>query len=391
MKAGINLRRPKARVAAAGASVLVAIGSLACVAPARAVVQAPRIVALLNAQRAANRIPGDVRERADWSSACAAHNRYMTSTGYFGPDEDPSSPYYSPEGAFAGQNSVLAQGSPQGPDWEHGNPFENAPIHLSQLLSPGLLEMGADDDGVHVCATTFPGYTRSPSATPTVFTYPGRGATFPVQERAIESPFVPGDFVGLPEGSVTGPYIQAFLYGYRNPTARVTEAKLTGPRGPIEVRTADQTSHGVIDGTSYTLGTYLPGPMAFIIPKQPLAPGSYHARVVFSDGGTPVAHSWTFTAASDVGSSAASLDFGKGRIKGPKLLFELDADPALVGAKATITITRSSHASGRAQRVITLEAKQTIKTQKPEPGERVKVRAEVQTPHIVATARYVGK
>jgi hypothetical protein len=390
MNAGRNHKQRWSRAVASAATVVVVLTGLVVAAPAGAIVPASRIVELLNAQRAANGIPGDITEVSDWSSACAKHNLYMTKTGQFGHTEDQASPWYTPEGAFAGANSVIAQGAPQGPNWETGNPFETAPIHLAQLLSPRLFQMGADDDGTHICATTFPGYRSQSSAPPAVYTYPGDGVVnFATEERAVESPWVPGDFVGLPSASTTGPYLFAFLFGSANSTAPVTEATLTGPKGPVAVRTVDQTAQAQINGTQVALHDYLPGPMAFIIPAQPLSAGLYHAHVAFSDGGTPVVHDWSFTAGIAASGTAGPLDFGKGKVKGARVVFELDAEPSLVGAKARITITRSD-ARVANRRAITLRAKQFIRTPKPAKGERVRVKAVVQSPHVVARARFLG-
>src|SRR5262249_55243813 len=151
--------------------------------------------------------------------------------------EDPNAPGYTPEGAWAGRNSVLASGA----SWDGDNPFENAPLHLDQLLGPRLSEMRADDSGGWVCATTWPGMTRSAPPGPVVYTYPGDGASsVPYTQTAHESPFVPGDFVGLPQGTTTGPHLYVLADGPSGSTqAHITGASLSGPDGPVEVRWVD--------------------------------------------------------------------------------------------------------------------------------------------------------
>src|SRR5206468_2178084 len=96
------------------------------------------ILAALNSQRTANGIPGHVKENPSWSQKCARHIAYMGSTGTLSHDEDPASPAYSADGNWAGENSVLAEGT----SWPSGNPFANAPIHLIQLMSPELRKVG---------------------------------------------------------------------------------------------------------------------------------------------------------------------------------------------------------------------------------------------------------
>src|SRR3954453_2735281 len=72
------------------------------------------IVASLNALRAANGLPSDVRERADWSAGCRAHDDYQALYGLTH-DEDPSFPGYTTLGNFTGSNGVVAPEASWGP------------------------------------------------------------------------------------------------------------------------------------------------------------------------------------------------------------------------------------------------------------------------------------
>src|SRR6185295_17397754 len=197
-----------------GAAVLCALAMLAVAAsPAAADLTSAEIVHLLSLQREANGIPGGLRERTDWSAGCAKHNYYEAQTGEFGHEEDPSSPYYSEEGDLAAHSSVIAYGS----SWSSGNPWEDAPIHLLQMLAPQMGETGAAESYGRNCLVTWPGYTRPSPAAPTAYSYPGNGVTGVVPvEYAAESPFIPGDFVGLPEGTATGRYLLVYLSGTFN-------------------------------------------------------------------------------------------------------------------------------------------------------------------------------
>jgi hypothetical protein len=264
-----------------GASTaLLAFGLLPGAAPAVANVTAAEAVQLLGRQRAANGIPSDLVERPDWSSACAAHDHYEAETGEFGHHENPSSPFYTDEGAWAAANSVLAYGAPS---WSQGNPWENAPIHLIQMLGPALAEMGADESQGRTCATTWPGYTRADPATATAYSYPGNVVSGVVpSETAFESPFVPGDFVGLPAGTTTGRHLLVFLGGPGSiDSAEVASAALNGPAGPVGLK--------VLDSTNSEVGSYMPQASAFLIPVQPLQPTSaYEATVNWAESGAPV-------------------------------------------------------------------------------------------------------
>jgi hypothetical protein len=256
------------------------MGLLDGAASAAADVSGAEIVRLLSAQREANGIPGSLVERSDWSAACAKHNYYEAQTGEFGHEENPSSPFYSAEGDWAGRHSVIAYGR----SWSTGNPWEEAPIHLLQMLAPALGEMGAAESYGHNCATTFPGYTRPSPAALTAYSYPGNGATGVVPtEYAAESPFIPGDFVGLPEGTATGRYLLAYLEGVSGSEAwEVTAtATLVNAAVPVDLR--------VVDSTDPSIGNYMPHPSAFLIPVQPLRPQSgYEAKVTWAISGVPL-------------------------------------------------------------------------------------------------------
>jgi hypothetical protein len=283
-----------------GAVVLCALAVFSAVvaSPAKADLTAAEIVHLLSLQREANGIPGGLSERPDWSAGCDKHNYYEAQTGQFGHSEDPSSPYYSEEGDLAAHSSVIAYGS----SWSAGNPWEEAPIHLLQMLAPQMSETGAAESYGRNCLTTWPGYKRPSPATLAAYSYPGNGVTGVVPtEYAAESPFIPGDFVGLPEGTVTGRYLLAYLsgpFGFAEATKITATATLFGPAGPVDLRT--------IDSTSPDIGAFMPPPSAFVIPVQPLQPLSgYQAVVKWSLAGAPLFEQhFLFTTGTDPSKSA---------------------------------------------------------------------------------------
>jgi hypothetical protein len=206
--------------------------------------------------------------RAWWAKNPRAANPHV---------ETPGTPGYSTLGAFAGANAVLAQGT----DWTRSNefpwgasdPWESAPIHLMQLLGPEPSVSGF----APTCMITIGGYERSPPSEPEMLSYPGNGTSF-VQpsERAEEWPFTPARFVWLPQGGTTGPYL--FVLGWDTGAGRITSATLTGPTGPVQVRTVDDFTTSTLGD----LGAYLP-PGGMLIPVQPLKrDASYTATVTFA-------------------------------------------------------------------------------------------------------------
>lgn len=286
---------------AGGALLVVLAVACALLGPASAAaISGPEIVQRLSQQREANGIPGGLVERPDWSADCAKHNYYGAQTGELRHSEDPSSPYYSAEGNWAGENSVLASGS----SWSQGNPWEEAPIHLIQLLAPQLSEMGAAENDNHNCATTWPGYHRPEPAGLTAYSYPGNGVSSVVPtERAAESPTVPGSQVGLPEGTATGRYLLAYLSGVDPsdaPDVTVT-ATLSAGSSAVELR--------VVDSTNEEVGGYMPQPSAFLIPAQPLKPRTgYQADVKWSmEGAQLFDQRFSFTTGDNPGEATAPI------------------------------------------------------------------------------------
>jgi hypothetical protein len=251
-----------------------------------------RDVGHLNAERTRWGLPAGLTLDGAWSQACAAHDSYLADNNRLEHPEDAGLPGASPAGAWAGLHSILADG----PDWTaEGNPWEDAPIHLNQLYTPDLDIVGIDESH-DTCTTTWPGIGAPLQPGGTIITYPGDGTSgFPPSERAAESPFVPGKFVGVPEGTIAGREIFVYeehglcsLLSCLGPTApEVESATLTGPTGPAEVRT--------VGGDTGEVGGYLTG--AIIIPVKPLAANAnYTAEVALAPYRELPAehHRWSF-------------------------------------------------------------------------------------------------
>lgn len=276
---------------AATFAVAVAAGTPAAAGAATA----QQTIARLNAQRAANGIPAGITEDAALSRGCLAHDQYMSLNNVLTHVEDPNNPGYTPAGANAGQNAVLTQGA----NWDSGNPYDYAPLHLNQLLAPRLVTVGSADAFGFSCTTTFPGWTRPDPPAMTVYTCPGNGASIDPSEVARELPWTPGDLVGLPQPSRTGPTLFVFVDAPNerpedNP-ATLSNVTVSGPSGPVAVRTVDGATP-LPSGSKYpTLAPYI-SPGGFIIPVRPLIPGTaYHAHVLVTFDHQQKAYDWSFT------------------------------------------------------------------------------------------------
>jgi hypothetical protein len=235
-------------------------------------------VAALNAQRERNGIPSGIVENADWSDRCRKHMNYIAvNGGELTHEEESPRPGYTPEGAWAGNTSVLSSVG-FGPRGE--NPWEDAPIHLMQLLAPELAETGYWKG----CMVTWAGYNRPAPAQPQLVTYPGDGTREVDREQSTaEIPYTPAEYVGLK--NPTGPTLYVLAWGLE--PGPLTDASLTGPEGPVGIRTVDNTT----SGPRGNIGAYLP-PGGIIVPAKPLKGNTtYAARATF--GG--LSHTWTIT------------------------------------------------------------------------------------------------
>jgi hypothetical protein len=312
-------------LAAAG----LALAALATPAQAE---NAQRDIGFLNAERSAFGLPAGITENTEWSQDCAQHNEYERQNGgQLTHEEDSSKPGYTPGGKFAGENSILASGL----SWSAaGNPWEDAPIHLVQLFTPSLSEIGIDDSSGFVCATTFPGMNRAQVSSATVTTYPGDGVKgFPTSENASEGPFVPGDFVGVPQGTTAGRELFVYLDvpGQPGPAqVKINSASLEGPDGPVEVR--------FVDNTTDTIGPYLTG--GVLIPVKPLKAGStYKASVSVAAPGGAMSKSWSYTTAGGSAAGAPKVSKVKALRKAHAVSFKL-ACPVACAGKATLKVKR---------------------------------------------------
>lgn len=293
------------------AMVGVSLGVAVLAPPAPAVASGPvsheAILRAFNAERTAAGLP-PVTENPEWSAACAAHNTWMSANHRLSHAETPGTPAYTEAGNWAGTHAVLAG---QGTSWASGDPWATAPIHLSQLMDPLLSTVGVDETDGYDCLTTWPGYV-APTADPaTTAWFPGQGATLPYAETAAESPTTPGAWVGLPEGTQTGPYLYLYTPGRSGdadysdnscspapgggcrpgtqtdptptvlPLATVTGVRLIGPGGPVDVRTVDRE---VAERAGY--GGYLPTAAVFI-PAQPLQPSSSYTLTATLSSAAP--------------------------------------------------------------------------------------------------------
>lgn len=265
---------------------------------------AARIIADINAERTANRIP-PVTLSGSLSTGCRLLDEYEHLHGdNFVHDETPGSAGYTPQGNAVAQAGPLLDidGGSSVTGWGN-NPYEFGPNHLFNLLNPRRTIMGADDSVFQtvggslveeICVIT--ATSSSATTTDAVYTYPGDGAMIYPSETASEDPETPGQTVGIPEGTTTGPYLLVFAEGpFQRSTATITNASLVGPDGPVKLDIVERKLNAG----------------AFLIPTSPLANlATYHAEVTFDVSGTTLVHTWSFTTNADASTATGATGPG---------------------------------------------------------------------------------
>lgn len=297
------------------AASLLVTASAQALAPAEA-------LRLLNAQRAANGIPGDVIHAPGLSDGCAKHGNYIALNGAaLTQGEDPAKPGYTPEG----DRQTLASSGPQALSsdtrWsEAANPWLLQPISLYRLFDPEIAAAGYDDEHAVACMRVAGG--RAPPSAPELYSVPGNGRIgVPMAELNREAPYTPQQLAGIPAEQETGPNILLFTRGLRGsaPLA-ATSFSLIGPQGPVDARLVTEATANEVGTGSWFRGG------GVLVPVAPLAPFQiYVARV-----------SWHRDAEGDVAAADAEQVVG---FETAGLANTIDVTVTTTGARNVIRVT----------------------------------------------------
>lgn len=292
----------ESRAGAAGIAACCAVACLALAllaaasgsAPARSLATASspsgsEAIVNLNRQRKANGLP-PVRHSAALDRGCHLHNKWMAARGTLAHDEPDDDPLRTEDGDRAGKTSVLGFGLERWSSWS-ANPWEAAPIQNAQLLAPQLARSGYDYFRRYSCANTLLAPRRAEPARLRLYTYPGPGTSIYRGERASESPYTPGELVGIPEGGLTGPYIIVLIDGPARDQLRTAKIVFASLRRLGGARVALK----MVSSSHPELRYYAPAG-GFVIPRHRLAANAeFVAKVaVRTGGGNTVRRTWRF-------------------------------------------------------------------------------------------------
>ena len=224
---------------------------------------------------------------------CAAHVAWMATNATFSHSEPVGSAGYSAAGHDAAQNSVLysstglvPQTSGRSVHWRRG-----APLHLWQVLHPGLVRSGYAHDARRACMAVSD-FDRRPAidvfdplrGRDRVFTYPAAGASTEVWEDTSREQPSPNEQVGLPRAQVTGPYLLVFASGFGATgscgAVRFLSVQMTGDDGStVPVRFFDDVKRAKLKNLPST-ACPLPSGGGYVVPERPLRDGVTYTTVV---------------------------------------------------------------------------------------------------------------
>lgn len=259
--------------------------------PTNSVVADDDWLGVVNAYRAMSNL-GPVVENPTWSAEGEQHSRYMLVNGITHV-QNPGNPGYTEGGDRAGRNGNVATSSnPNATARRFVELWMTGPFHAIGVLRHDLTTTGfglardpnADRWRSGATLDVLRGLNRQLPRRTTATVFPGNGATVSVDRFVAEYPD-PVTLVGW-----TGPAGLPLIAMMPNPVS-TAQATLTGPTGPVEVRSLHPGNPGTGPGADLARQVMASENAVVIVPRNILTPGRYTATVT-TDGGSIT---WTFT------------------------------------------------------------------------------------------------
>ncbi len=298
-----------------------------------------------------------VTENTDWSYGCMLHSKYMCYEGLTH-YEDLDSPWYTPEGAAAGQSSNCFWGA-TGVTAIDG--WMSAPFHGLGMVDPRLAVTGYGDYGNCSALDVIRGLGSLPPGTVYPIFWPGPGSVSPLtQYWGAEWP---NPLTGTP--GYTAPSGLPLIIQFAS-TPVVTETHFHKGTQELQHAYFTETTYTNPDPSSQSLGrAVLAGRHAVIlIPRYPLEKGATYTVELTVNGST---HSCTFSTAprpavtglsptngpihggNQVTITGLAFDNAAGVVFGDRFLWE---DEFTVDSPTQITVTAPPQPAGTAEVVV---------------------------------------
>jgi hypothetical protein len=241
-----------------------------------------------------------VTENSTYDAGCLNHATYMVKNNVVGHTEDPSLPYYTPEGATAGTHSdVMGTTDIAYTDQAAVDGWMTGPFHAFGIIGPSLQQVGygafreAHPGGLQMAAaldilsgtgplpaTHYPiQFPTNGSTTMPLLSYDGHESPDPIGAYGYTAPTGPPIMIQLSPGMIV-PSVTAHTFS-QGGTA-------------LNHICYDETNYLNSDASQQSLGRdILHGYSGVVImPQSPLTAGTTYT-VSITSGGT--AYSWTFT------------------------------------------------------------------------------------------------
>jgi len=240
-----------------------------------------------------------VTENASWSYGNWLHAHYMVKNDVIQHTEDPSNPWYTPEGLAAAQSSNLAgHHNVNTSDKWAIDAWMQAPFHAVGILDPQLLQVGYGsyreaNGGLQMGAglDVIRGLGHIPPSVEFPIKWPSDGASVPLTLHWGE---YPSPLTSCPGYSSPSGLPIILQIGPGNLTPNVTSHLFMQGSTPLEHCVFDETSYSNPDSSQQSLGRGIldSRDAIILIPRNPLTPGASYTVSITVSGKT---HTWSFS------------------------------------------------------------------------------------------------
>lgn len=261
----------------------------------------PEWLIYVNSYRVMAELP-PVTENASWSYGNWLHARYIVKNNVVQHTEDPSNPWYTPEGLAAAQSSNLTSHSDVNASDKYAiDSWMQAPFHAIGVLDPQLLQVGYGsyreaNGGLQMGAglDVIRGLGSIPPSVEFPVKWPSDGASVPLTLHWGE---YPSPLTSCPGYSSPSGLPIILQIGSGNLVPNVTSHSFMQGSTPLEHCVFDETSYSNPDGSQQSLGRGILNSRdaIILIPRNPLTPGGSYTASITVSGQT---HTWSFTVSS---------------------------------------------------------------------------------------------
>jgi uncharacterized protein YkwD len=252
----------------------------------------------LNMYRSMANLP-PVTENPDWSNGDWLHARYTVKEDRLAHDEDPSSPWYTPEGNLAASKSnVMMSSSVSASDEYAIDLWMRGPFHAVGMIDPALSVVGFGSYreliGTYKMAAAVDvirGLGSVPPGTQFPIIWPKDGSIVGINSHCCEGPSPLTSCPGYSEPSGLPVIVQI---GPGNLVPDVTAHSFSQGGTPLEHCVLDETSYMNPNSSQQSLGrSVLNSRDAIVlIPRYPLTNGLTYTASITTNGST---YTWSFT------------------------------------------------------------------------------------------------